>query len=58
MDADDKTCANPWCSCAVYGHDEFCSAACAEQASEGVKPPCNCVHQGCDGTVHESLAEG
>lgn len=58
MNADAKCCANPWCNCGVGEHDEFCSPACAEQTSDGVRPPCNCTHEDCVGTVHQSLAEG
>ena len=58
MNPEEKSCANHWCSCTVHDHDEFCSPACAEQAAEGLRPPCNCVHEGCAGTVPQSLREG
>jgi len=58
MNPDEKSCANPWCSCTVGTRDEFCSPACAEQAATGLKPPCDCAHEACAGTVHESLEEG
>ena len=44
---EEKTCANPPCSCPVQG-EKYCSVHC-ESTKSTVQIDCDCGHDGCKG---------